>query len=170
MFHAETLLLVDDDESQILELDFRVQQFVCADDHVHRAVFQAFDGRVDLLGGLEAAHGGHIHRETCESFAERLEMLLDKQRGGHEHGYLLAVLYGFECGAHGDFGFAEAHVAADESVHGHGLFHVGLDFVDGGELVGGFLIGEGVFQFFLPRGVWAECKAFGALAGGVQLD
>lgn len=170
MFHAETLLLVDDDESQILELDFRVQQFVCADDHVHRAVFQAFDGRVDLLGGLEAAHGGHIHRESFKAVGEGFLMLLNEQSGGHEHRHLLAVLYGFECGTYGDFGFAEAHITADKTVHGHGLFHVGLDFVNSGELVGGFLIGEGVFQFFLPRGVWAECKAFGALAGGVQLD
>lgn len=97
-------------------------------------------------------------------------MLLDKQRGGHEHGHLLAVLHGLEGGTQCDFGFAEAHVAADEAVHRHGLFHVGFNFVDGGELVGGFLIGEGVFQLFLPWGVRAEREALGALAGGVQLD
>ena len=170
VFHAETLLLIDDDESQILELDFRVQQLVRADDHVHRAGFQPLDGLVDLFGGLESAHGRHIDRETLESFAERLVMLLDKQRGGHEHGHLLAVLHGLEGGTQCDFGFAEAHVAADEAVHRHGLFHVGFNFVDGGELVGGFLIGEGVFQLFLPWGVRAEREALGALAGGVQLD
>ena len=97
-------------------------------------------------------------------------MLLDKQRGGHEHGHLLAVLHGLEGGTQCDFGFAEAYVAADEAVHRHGLFHVGFNFVDGGELVGGFLIGEGVFQLFLPWGVRAEREALGALAGGVQLD
>ena len=39
---------------QILELDFRVQQLVRADDHVHRAGFQPLDGLVDLFGGLES--------------------------------------------------------------------------------------------------------------------
>ena len=31
-------------------------------------------------------------------------MLLDKQRGGHEHGHLLAVLHGLEGGTQCDFG------------------------------------------------------------------
>ena len=170
VFHAETLLLVDDDEPQILERDLGVQQFVRADDHVHRAGPQALDGPVDLLGGLEPAHGRHIDREPFEPFAEGLVMLLDQQRGGHEHGHLLAVLHGLEGRAQRDLGFAEPHIAADQAIHRHGLFHVGFDLVDGGELVGGFLIGEGVFQLFLPWGVRAEREALGALAGGVQLD
>ena len=170
VFHAETLLLVDDDEPQILERDLGVQQFVRADDHVHRAGPQALDGPVDLLGGLEPAHGRHIDREPFEPFAEGLVMLLDQQRGGHEHGHLLAVLHGLEGRAQRDLGFAEPHIAADQAIHRHGLFHVGFNFVDGGELVGGFLIGEGVFQLFLPWGVRAEREALGALAGGVQLD
>ena len=170
VFHAETLLLVDDDEPQILERDLGVQQFVRADDHVHRAGPQALDGPVDLLGGLEPAHGRHIDREPFEPFAEGLVMLLDQQRGGHEHGHLLAVLHGLEGRAQRDLSFAEPHIAADEAVHRYGLFHVGFNLVDGGELVGGFLIGEGVFQLFLPWGVRTEREALGALAGGVQLD
>ena len=170
VFHTETLLLVDDDESQILELDFRVQQLVCADDHVHRAGFQSFDGFVGLLGGLEAAHGGHIHRESFKAVGEGFLMLLNEQSGGHEHRHLLAVLYGFECGTYGDFGFAEAHITADKTVHGHGLFHVGLDLVDGGELVCGLLIGEGVLHLLLPWSVRTERKTFGTLTGGVELN
>ena len=170
VFHAETLLLVDDDEPQILERDLGVQQFVRADDHVHRAGPQALDGPVDLLGGLEPAHGRHIDREPFEPFAEGLVMLLDQQRGGHEHGHLLAVLHGLEGRAQRDLGFAKAHVAADQAIHRHGLLHIGLDLVDGGELVGGLLIGESVLQLLLPRGVRAEREALGALAGGVQLD
>ena len=170
VFHAETLLLVDDDEPQILERDLGVQQFVRADDHVHRAGPQTLDGPVDLLGGLEPAHGRHIDREPFEPFAEGLVMLLDQQRGGHEHGHLLAVLHGLEGRAQRDLGFAEPHIAADQAIHRHGLLHIGFNFVDGGELVGGFLIGEGVFQLLLPRGVRAEREAFGPLTGGVQLD
>ena len=39
---------------------------------------------------------------------------------------------------------------------GTGFLHVGLDLVDGGELVGGLDVGEGILQFALPGGVGAE--------------
>ncbi len=44
-------------------------------------------------------------------------MLEGEDRGGREHGDLLAILHGFEGGAHGDFGFAVADVAAEQAVH-----------------------------------------------------
>ena len=95
-------------------------------------------------------------------------MLLHEQRGRHENRHLFAVLDGFEGGAYRDLGFAEADIAANQAVHRHRLFHIGLDFVDGGQLVGGLLIREGVLEFLLPRGVRAERETFGALAGRVQ--
>ena len=49
-------------------------------------------------------------RGTCR-------VLLGQDRGGHEHGHLLAVHHGLEGGAHGDLGLAVAHVAADQPVH-----------------------------------------------------
>ena len=167
---AEALLLVDDDQTEILELDLRVQQLVRADDDVDAAALQPLDGLVDLLGGLEPAHGGDRDRKSLVTLGEGLVVLLDEQRRRHEHGDLLAVLDGLEGGAHGDLGLAEADVAADQAVHRDRLFHVGLDLVDGGELVGGLLVRERVLQLLLPRGVGAEREAGGALAGRIQLD
>ena len=97
-------------------------------------------------------------------------MLGDQQGRGHEDGGLVAVLDGLEGGAHGDFGLAVADVAGEQAVHGDGLFHVGLDLVDGDELVGGLDVGEGVFEFALPGGVGTEGVALGLLAHGVQAD
>ncbi len=97
-------------------------------------------------------------------------MLLHEQRGRHEHGHLLAVLHRLERGAHRDLGFAEAHVAADQTVHRHWFLHVRLDLVDGGELVGRLLIRERVLQLLLPRRVRAERKPFVRWRGRVQLD
>ena len=167
---AETLFLVDDDESQILELDLRIEQLVRADDHIHGTVFKPLDGLVNLLGGLESAHGSHVHGEAFETFGESLEMLLHEQCGRHEHGHLLGILHRLERGAHRDFGFAEAHIAADQTVHRNGFLHIRLDLVDGGELVGRLLIGESVLQLLLPRRVLAEGIAFRTLACRVELD
>ena len=168
VFHAETLLLVDDDQAEIFELDLRAEQLVRADHHVHGAFGEPFGGLLDLLGLLEAAHRGHVDGESLIAFGERLVMLLNQQRGGHEHGDLLAVLHRLERGSHGDLGFAEADVAADQAVHGPWLLHVGLHVVDGGELVGGLLVRERVLKLLLPRGVRAEREAGRALAGRIQ--
>ena len=101
-----------------MNLIVRIEQLVRADDHIHGTVFKPLDGLVDLLGGLESAHGSHVHGEALVTFGEGLVMLLHQQCGGHEHGHLLAVLHRLERGAHGDLGFAEAHIAADQAVHG----------------------------------------------------
>ena len=70
-------------------------------------------------------------------------MLLGQQRGGHQHRHLPAGLHGDEGGAHGHFGLAEAHVAADHAVHGSFAGQVLQHAVDGLGLVGGFLEGKG---------------------------
>ena len=60
---------------------------------------------------------------------------------------------GFEGGADGDLGFAEADVAADEAVHRLRFLHVLLRLLDGIELVGGLSVDEGVLELQLPLGV-----------------
>ena len=51
-------------------------------------------------------------------------MLLSQNSGWREHGHLLPLHHRFECGAHGDFGFAKANVAADQAIHRSQPFHV----------------------------------------------
>jgi hypothetical protein len=48
-------------------------------------------------------------------------VLLGQQRGGRQEGHLLAAGDGHEGRAQGHLGLAEAHVAADQAVHGRGL-------------------------------------------------
>ena len=67
-------------------------------------------------------------------------MLLRQHGRRHEHGDLFAVHHGLERGANGDFGLAEADVAADQPVHRLRSFHVGFGFLNGAPLVGRFLV------------------------------
>ena len=97
-------------------------------------------------------------------------MLLHEQRGGHEDRHLLAVLHRLEGRTHGDLRLAVAHVATDDSVHGGGPLHVGLDLVDARHLVGGLDVGEGVLELALPLRVRPEGVAGRGLPGGVQPD
>ncbi len=82
-----------------------------------------------------------------------------QQRGGHQHGHLLAGLHRHECRAHGDLGLAEAHVAADHAVHGALAGHVLAHGLDGVGLVGGFLEGKAAAKArYPPRRPSAPCR------------
>ena len=97
-------------------------------------------------------------------------MLVGQHGGWDEHGHLLAVGGGLEGGADGDFGLAEAHVAADEAVHGLVRLHVGLDGLGGGQLVGGILIDERGLQLLLHVRVGRERETFLVFALGIEAD
>ena len=82
-------------------------------------------------------------------------VLAGQQRGGDDHCHLDAGHGGDERGAQGDFGFAEADVAADKAVHRFAAGEVFEDVGDGAGLVLGFGEGEARAKF-VP----------GAFAGG----
>ena len=95
-------------------------------------------------------------------------MLLRENRRRHENGNLFSVHHGLERGADGDFGFAKADVAANQTVHRLGAFHVGFGFGDGGDLVRRFLVNERAFKFALPLRVRLERVAGLRFAHGLD--
>ena len=135
-----------------------------ADEYVELAAFEVSGYLVALLGGAEAVEVVDIDGEILESFGEGVEVLEGEDGGGNEDGDLLGVADGLECGSDGDFGLAEADVAADKAVHWCWGFHIGL------ELVGGVLVHKGGFELVLEVGVGAEGEADGGFALGVELD
>ena len=110
--HAETLLLVHDQQSQVPELHIFRQQPVRADEHVHLAFGQIRQHRLDLLGRTEPAGHFHAHRERREAALEGFVVLEAEHRGRRQHRHLLAVAQRLEHRAHAHFGLSEAHVAA----------------------------------------------------------
>ena len=140
-----------------------------ADEDVELAAFEVACYLVALLGGAEAVEVVDIDGEVLEAFGEGVEVLEGEDGGGNEYGDLLGVAYGLEGGSDGDFGLAEADVAADEAVHWCWGFHIVLD-VDGGlELVGCVFVHKGGFELVLEVGVGAEGEADGGFALGVEL-
>lgn len=89
---------------------------------------------------------------------------------GTKDGGLFAVDGGFEGGAYGEFGLAEAHIAAHKAVHGTRALHIGLDVLNGAKLVGGVFVEEGGLQFMLQVGVGREGETLFLLPLCVEAD
>jgi hypothetical protein len=115
--HAETVLLVDDHEPELLELDVLLQKLVGSDHDIDRPRSERRERRGDVLLRAKARQLGDFHRPVREAVGERVEVLLREQRGGNEHRHLLAVVDRDERRAERDLGLAESHVAADQAVH-----------------------------------------------------
>ena len=154
--HAEALLFVDDEQAEVLELDVLGEQAVGADEDVDFAGFEFFEDDLLLFRRAEARDHLDGDGKLREALLEGFEVLEGEDRGGREDGDLLAILHGFEGGAHGDFGFAVADIAAEQAIHRRGGFHVPLDVGDGGELVVGLAVVEGVFELALEIVVGRE--------------
>ena len=86
-------------------------------------------------------------------------MLIGEHGGGDEHRHLLAVVAGLEGGTDGHFGLAEAHIAADKTVHGASRLHVTLHLLGGLELVGRVLEHEAGLQLVLHLRVGTVLEA-----------
>ena len=76
MSHAKTLLLIDDQKPQILELHIRRQYSVSADDNIDHSLFQVFYCLFDLRRCAKPAHQGNIDREILHSLHKSVVMLL----------------------------------------------------------------------------------------------
>ena len=136
--HAKTVFLVNDEQAQVLEMRAWAEQLVRAHHDVDGAVGHAFEGGSDFFAGAKAADLGHLHRPFAKAVHQRLEMLLSQERGRCQHRHLFAARDGHKGGAQRDLGFAKAHIATNQPVHGARADHVLNYRVDGGALVGGF--------------------------------
>ena len=117
--HAEALLLVYDEQSQVLELHVFPQQPVGPDDQVDIPRGQLREHFALLRRRPEPAQEIHPRAGMPEAFHDRVVVLLhqDRRRGQQRH--LLVVRNRLERGPQAHLGLAVAHVAAQESSHGN---------------------------------------------------
>ena len=170
MGHPEPLFLVDDAEAQVLELHVLLDQLVGAHHHVDGAILQLFQDLPLLLWGAEPAEKLHRNGVALQPPEKGLVMLPGQDGGGDHNGALLAVQDALKDPPKGHLGLAEAHVPAEEAVHGAGALHIRLDLGDAPQLVVGLVVLKPLFKLPLPVAVRGEGVALGGKALGVKLD
>ena len=146
------------------------KETVGADDDVHAAGLQAPQRLLLLLCGAEAGEHPDLHRESLHAGDDGVVVLPRQQGGGGEDGALLAAHDALEGRPEGDFGLADADVAAEQAVHGPAFFHVLFDLGGGVELVVRLVVLEAGFKVALPVAVGRKGVAHGLPSAGVKLD
>ena len=147
MRDAEMLLLVDDQQSQVFEVDTLAEQCMCAHDNIHATVGDVFLSLIEVFGRNQPRGLRHVHRKTFEAIRECLGMLARKQGRWDNDRHLLAVQRDRKGCAECDFGFAEADIAANQPVHRLAGIEIVQRRGDRTQLIFGFLIGETRAEF-----------------------
>ena len=160
VLHAESLLLIYHQQTEILELYIFRQQSVRSYHHVDAAVLKAFYYAFLLCCALEPRHHLDLEREFFKAVFHRVVVLVRQKRRRHEHRRLFSVSHAFEKSPGGNFGLAESDVSAQQSVHRRILFHVAFYLIHASELVIGLGIREAVLEFMLPDRILREGIAF----------
>ena len=168
MCNTETLLLIDDQKSQILWFDVLRKDAVRSDDNVDQALLQTVHRSSLFRRCAESRKQFDTNREIFHSRYKSLIMLLGQNGRRHQEKHLIAVHNGLKCGTDCNLRFAVTDIPADQALHDLIAFHVRLGGFDCCQLIVGFLIGKHLFKLFLPDGIPAESMAHTALSGCIQ--
>ena len=168
--HAEVLLFVDDEQPETRELDLLAQQRMGSDDDIDRAGLEALLDLAQILRRHQARGLRHLHRQPLEALGECAEMLARQKRRRHDDGDLHAIERRHECRAQGDFGLAEADVAAHETIHRASRAQVLDDGIDARRLVFGLFIREARNEFVVRSRRRHQGRSFFQLPQCCDLD
>ena len=159
MSNAETLFFVNNQQSQIFELDVAAEYSVSADQKVDLAFFKVAQHLFLFCRRYKSAEHFYSYGKRFHSFKCSLEVLHGKYGCRHKDCTLFAVTNAFECRTQGNLCFAKANIAAKQSVHRCCFFHIAFDFVNRAKLVVGFFVCKAEFKIPLHIRVFGKCKA-----------
>ena len=109
MAHAEAVLFINNQQAEIAQLNVRLQQFMGADKNIDFPFRDLLEDLRLLFGATKAREHLDAHRPVGEAIAKVIEVLLGEQGGRHQHRHLR---------------FAEADIAAHQTVHRQRLTHI----------------------------------------------
>ncbi len=170
MCDAEALLLVDNEQTEISELDVLLEDSVGGDDDVDLARGETFESGLALLGRAETREHVEADRVALEAILEILVVLLAEDGRRCEDHHLFPVQGCAQGGSNRDLRLAVADVPADEPIHGLALLHISQHIVDRRHLVGRLFVGEGGLEFLHRHIATLEREARCQLPCGMERE
>ena len=137
---AETVLFVDDSQSETGELNAVFNQGVGADENVYLSGNEVGEQGLPLFAFNNSGEQLGTHAAAGEHLADGDKMLLSEDFGGGHQAGLKSVVYGNEHRHEGDEGFARTNIALQEPVHLMTAVHVAA------YLVHDAFLGSGEFE------------------------
>ena len=151
--HAKAVLLVDDGQRQVFELHLVLNDGVRADDQPRLAAGDQRQHLAPLFGLLAAGEPRGFDAQRLQPANEFAKVLLGQNFGGRHQRALPAGVDADGSGQRGHHGFAGAHVALQQAVHGDGPGDVVGNFGAHALLSGGEGEGHGGQQAGVQRRV-----------------
>jgi hypothetical protein len=170
LIDAKPLFFIHHQQPQVFELHGFAQQLMGAHHHIQFPGFEPLQNGLLFLGGAEAVQQPHLNRIGGKALLQGVVVLLGEDGGGGQQGHLFFGGDRFEDGPYRHLGFAKAHVAAHQTIHGAIALHVQLHILHRLELIRRGLIGERVFQLLLPGHVGGVGEALQLGPLGVELQ
>ena len=167
--HAEPLLFVDDEQTQVLVNHILREHPVCADDDIHKPLLQILHCLLLLIRGAEPAQKIDADREILQPLYKCIIMLLGEDGGRHQIDHLLSLLDRLKCSADGDLCLAVPHISADQPVHDLRALHIMLRVLNGLELIFRLLEGKHLLKLLLPDCIRPIDEPFRLLPGRIEL-
>ena len=141
-----------------------------ADKHVNRALGKRLERALLLRRRAKAAEHLDLEAKRGKALKERLIVLLGQNGRGAEHHDLAAGVHTLKRRAQGNLGLAKAHVAAQQTVHGLGRLHVGLNVGDGLQLVACLVVREALLHLDLLGRIGRTGDTGNRRAARIQVD
>ena len=153
--HTKLLLLVNDEQTEVLELHRLADELVRAHHDVHLTTLEALEHLLRVGSRAGTTQVFHLAGQVLQALREGAPMLIGQHGGGYEHRYLFSVARSLEGCTNRHLSLAEAHIATYEAVHGTFTFHVALDINGSLQLVGRIFVEEAGLQLMLQETIGA---------------
>ena len=140
--HSEFLFLINDQESEILELHRLPDEFMRTYQDIYLPLRQVLQ---NLLGLFRSTSSGKVidpHRKVFQAFAEGLVVLESKDGGRYQYRHLFGVTSRLKGCTYSNLRLTKAYIPTYQAVHGTSLFHIPLHIIRSLQLVWCILIEE----------------------------
>ena len=133
--HAKTLLFVQNKQTEVRQHHILGKKTMRADKNIYLSLFRSTQCFLLARPGHETAQQPHVYGKARQTRPEGLVVLFGEHSGRTQQRCLTAVAGRAECRAQRHFRLAETDIAAHQTIHGHGLFHIGQHLLNGACLI-----------------------------------